>query len=218
MPITFHLDRRDGRREFNRTAELPKRRSLGPVAQTENLRRRAATIFQTNPRKLRDNLVERNFSVKQSDYMAVEAVIGEPVSVSHFPVVRENTGNFGARGWLWRSCPRISEQIQIVPSDSLTFGTGNFAERTANSTYRNKEFFLRLAKGVGSVHIEVPSSRPLLTHFGHCAVEARPMATSFSRETQPSTRLKRTRRGDIVFGRRGGGPLRETPRQSLLVA
>ena len=28
---------------------------------------------------------------------AVEAVIGEPVSVSHFPVVRENTGKF------WRS-------------------------------------------------------------------------------------------------------------------
>ena len=48
--------------------------------------------------------------------LAVEAVIGEPVSVSHFPVVRENTGKFGARGWLWRSCPRISEQIQIVPS------------------------------------------------------------------------------------------------------
>ena len=28
-------------------------------------------------------------------HLAVEAVIGEPVSVSHFPVVRENTGNFG---------------------------------------------------------------------------------------------------------------------------
>ena len=115
MPITFHLDRRDGRRESNRTAELPKRRSLGPVAQTENLRRRAATILQTNPRKLRDNLVERNFSVKQSDYMAVEAVIGEPVSVSEFPVSRENTGKFCRLRLVRRSSPRISKQIQSVP-------------------------------------------------------------------------------------------------------
>ena len=92
--------------------------------------------------------------------------------------------------------------------DSLTFGTGNFAERTANCAYGNKESFLRRAKGVGTK----------LTYRGaelateDIALGGLPMATSFSR-------LKRTRRGAIIFGRSGGvGPLREAPRQSLLVA
>jgi len=49
--------------------------------------------------------------------LAVEAVIGEPVSVSEFPVSRENTGKFAAWGWWWRSGPRISKQIQSVPSE-----------------------------------------------------------------------------------------------------
>ena len=75
--------------------------------------------------------------------MAVEAVIGEPVSVSHFPVVRENIGKFWRSKLAMASCPRISEQIQIIPPDSLTVGTGNFAERTANCTYRNNESLSR---------------------------------------------------------------------------
>ena len=48
--------------------------------------------------------------------MAVEAVIGEPVSVSHFPVVRENTGKFWGSRLAMAKPPRIREQIQSVPS------------------------------------------------------------------------------------------------------
>ena len=44
----------------------------------------------------------------------------------------------------------LANKFKSFPPDSLTFGTGNFAERTANCTYRNKESFLRLAKGVGT--------------------------------------------------------------------
>jgi hypothetical protein len=37
----------------------------------------------------------------------------------------------------------LANKFKSFPPDSLTFGTGNFAERAANCTYRNKECFLR---------------------------------------------------------------------------
>jgi hypothetical protein len=47
--------------------------------------------------------------------LAVEAVIGEPVSASYFPVLQEIQGNFGVQGWS-RGGPRIRKRIQGVPS------------------------------------------------------------------------------------------------------
>jgi hypothetical protein len=47
----------------------------------------------------------------------VEAVIGEPVSTSYFPVPRENTGKFW-RLCLWgRGATPISKQIQCIHSE-----------------------------------------------------------------------------------------------------
>ena len=114
----------------------------------------------------------------------------------------------------------LANKFKSFPPDSLTFGTGNFAERTANCTYRNKESFLRLAKGVGTKLTYrgaelATDSDPFRT----LRLEARPWPRVSLERRCLSPRLKRTRRGDIVFGRSGGvGPLREAPRQSLLVA
>jgi hypothetical protein len=48
--------------------------------------------------------------------LAVEAVIGEPVSGSVFPVWRENTGKFCRLRPVRAMQPRIREQIQSVSS------------------------------------------------------------------------------------------------------
>jgi hypothetical protein len=58
--------------------------------------------------------------------LAVEAVIGEPVSGSVFAVLRENTGRFCRLKAGAAMQPRISEQIQSVSS--------KFPK------YRNREF------------------------------------------------------------------------------
>ena len=61
--------------------------------------------------------------------LAVEAVIGEPVSVCVFPVSRENTGKF------WRLRPvrgykalAFANKFKVFPPISLRIETGNFAD------------------------------------------------------------------------------------------
>jgi hypothetical protein len=61
-------------------------------------------------------------------YLAVEAVIGEPVSGSVFPVLRENTGKFCRLRPVRAMQPRISEQIQSVSYKFPRIETGNFAD------------------------------------------------------------------------------------------
>ena len=50
------------------------------------------------------------------EFLAVEAVIGEPVSASYFPVLRENTGKF-----LWFS-PPDSETLRLSIVKSVCYG------------------------------------------------------------------------------------------------
>ena len=64
-----------------------------------------------------------------AEELAEEAVISEPVSVSEFPVSRENTGNF------CRLSPVIAmatlpfaNKFKAFSPNSLRIGTGNFAD------------------------------------------------------------------------------------------
>ena len=59
-------------------------------------------------------------------------VIVEPVSVSHFPVVGENTGILGAQGWHSEAALALANKFKSFPPNSLAFEKGNFAERTGN--------------------------------------------------------------------------------------
>jgi hypothetical protein len=83
--------------------------------------------------KFRDNFGERDFFVKIGDFLAVGAVIGEPVSVAEFPVQRENTAKFGRLRRVMTIQPSHSRansgRFQSIPSKSeegiLLSGTGN---------------------------------------------------------------------------------------------
>jgi hypothetical protein len=67
------------------------------------------------------------FSFVHNEFLAVEAVIGEPVSALSFPVSRENTGKF------WRRRPRtailaspLRWKFNGLPVNSLELKTGKF--------------------------------------------------------------------------------------------
>jgi hypothetical protein len=59
--------------------------------------------------------------------MAVEAVIGEPASVSEFPVSRENTGKFPLEAGKGVPAHTLANKFKAFPPNSLRIGTGNFA-------------------------------------------------------------------------------------------
>ena len=78
----------------------------------------------------------------------MEAVIGEPVSASYFPVCRENTGKFAYFGLEMTEAPRLSGGNSIVcERKSLAAKTGKIWGRTGNRGCNNKERGL----GVGAV-------------------------------------------------------------------
>ena len=52
------------------------------------------TIRKAATRREAAEILHRQNMMYSKDLLAVEAVIGEPVSTSVFPVSRENTGNF----------------------------------------------------------------------------------------------------------------------------
>lgn len=72
--------------------------------------------------------------------LAVEVVIGEPVSASHFPVSREDTGKFAAFGLEMTKAPRLSEGNSIVcEPNSLAAKAGKICGRTGNPKAHNSE-------------------------------------------------------------------------------
>jgi hypothetical protein len=72
--------------------------------------------------------------------LAVEAVIGEPVSASHFPVSRENTGKFSDFGLTIDEAPRLSAGNTIAyDRNSPAAEAGKICRRTGNFEGRNSE-------------------------------------------------------------------------------
>jgi hypothetical protein len=53
-------------------------------------------------------------NMSAAEELAVEAVIGEPVSDGVFPVSRENTGKFADFGLEIAKAPRLSEENSIA--------------------------------------------------------------------------------------------------------
>jgi hypothetical protein len=72
-------------------------------------------------------------TVENQKRMAVEAVIGEPVSASHFPVSRENTGKFADFGLETAKAPLLSEANSIAcQRNSLVTKAGKICWRSGN--------------------------------------------------------------------------------------
>jgi hypothetical protein len=71
--------------------------------------------------------------------LAVETVVGEPVSASYFPVSREITGKFWRSGSVTGNVGLVRRWIQGVPANSLRIEQGIVLIRTGNYTYSIKE-------------------------------------------------------------------------------
>ena len=81
--------------------------------------------------------------------LAVEAVIGEPVSISYFPVSRENTGKFAEFRPIDDNNPAPSQWNSMTwQRNSLSGKTGKMSAETANEKPFSRDNASNLNRGL----------------------------------------------------------------------